>query len=653
MIAAGTIEEVKRRVSLLEQVEKSRAVSRNGRLYKCLCPFHQESSPSFCIYPDSNSYYCFGCQAAGNVISYVMQTDGIGFPEAVELLAQQAGIVIERTHSESRRSQAPEVPFELLYRVNSFAQRLFEHGLSRAPEHVRLYLEQRFGSLELCKEFGVGYAASGSLLDGLKSKGVDLGIGSLAGLLKKGERSGYYEYFRDRIVFPIYTSKEKIIGFGGRIVPSKASAGRAGPKYLNSPETPLYKKNSSFYHSVGALEAVRQSGEVFVVEGYFDVISLHRWGVRNVVATCGTAFTEEHAKRLGRLVKRICLLFDGDEAGYNAAAKAVRLVGVCDADIKVLFLSNGEDPDSFALKAQGELVDKLGSLKREDIFDVFIRRQIQLFGGEGTRLSPSVKTRIVYEIAPHFQGITVGSVLNQIVEMIGFRLGLGTDVVRQMLREGKNRVPGVVRSEEETSATRSPVIAPDRQTVTSDEALSGLDRAVILGLLVGTQAFPPAYFNEESVMTTISPTALQIAEKLAARGTQGDQSVSLQEALDVFRMFFPREVRIVDTPLNPRGSARESRGRAQRLIPTEVYVTQLVKESRELRSKGIEQVDIVIQECTSAVAKAHLERLSQLLELRIRGSSDEQEQRELVQEHLLVRRKLSGIGRGVLNRQAG
>ena len=315
-IASGTIDEVKRRVSLLEQVEKSRAVSRNGRLHKCLCPFHQESSPSFCIYPDSNSYYCFGCQASGNVISYVMQIDGSSFPEAVEQLAQQAGIAIEYTSlQDAKRVQSPQVPFEMLYRVNSFAQRLFEHGLTKAPAHIRIYLQNRLGSSELGREFGIGFASTGALIDGLKSKGVDANLGCVAGLFKKGERGAYYEYFRERIVFPIYSGKEKIIGFGGRIVPSEGDVGHKGPKYLNSPETPLYKKNSAFYHSLSAIEAIRLAGEVFVVEGYFDVISLHRWGIKNVVATCGTAFTEEHAKRLGRLAKRICLLFDGDEAG--------------------------------------------------------------------------------------------------------------------------------------------------------------------------------------------------------------------------------------------------------------------------------------------------------------------------------------------------
>lgn len=646
MIAAVTIEEVKRRVSLLEQVEKARTVTRSGRLYKCLCPFHHESSPSFCIYPESNSYYCFGCQAAGNVISYVMQTEGLGFPEAVERLAQQAGIAVERTQSDSTRSHAPDVPFELLYRVNGFAQRLFEHGLTKAPEHVRSYLEKRLGSLEFGKEFGIGYVASGALIEGLNSKGVDLGLGCLAGLLKKSERGRYYEYFRDRIVFPIYAGKEKIIGFGGRIVPDATSAvGPGGPKYLNSPETPLYKKNSSLYHSLVALEAIRQSGEVFVVEGYFDVISLHRWGVRNVVATCGTAFTEEHAKRLSRLAKRICLLFDGDEAGYNAAAKSVKLVGICDADIKVIFLPEGEDPDSFAMMAQAGLVDKLGSLKREDIFDVFIRREIQSFGGEGTRLSPSVKTRIVHEIAPYFDRITVGSILNQIVEMIGFRLGIGPDVVRQMMIEGKNRIPGMMRPDPVTSTRNSTAPVKGSDALLAQEALSGLDRMVILGLLVSPHDFPSSYFNEEAVMTTISPTALQIAGMLAVRAQEINHDLNIQEALDVFRIFFPDQVRIVGTSLSPRGAVGEANGRVQRLIPTEVYITEILRECREVRAKGVGHVEFVVLECKSAIARAHLEKLSNLLEVRIRASGDEQEQRELVQEHLLVRRKLSGLGR--------
>jgi DNA primase len=646
VIAGVTIEEVKRRVSLLEQVEKARTVTRSGRLYKCLCPFHHETSPSFCIYPESNSYYCFGCQAAGNVISYVMQTEGLGFPEAVERLAQQAGVEIERTQADSRRNRTPEVPFELLYRVNVFAQRVFEHGLTRAPEHVLWYLKKRLGSLEFGKEFGIGYAASGVFLEALRSKGVDPELGCLAGLLKKSERGRHYEYFRDRVVFPIYSGKDKIIGFGGRIVPGAEPAnGRGGPKYLNSPETSLYKKNSSLYHSLVALEAIRQSGEVFVVEGYFDVISLHRWGVKNVVATCGTAFTEEHARRLSRLAKRICLLFDGDEAGYNAAAKSVKLVGICDADIKVIFLPAGEDPDSFAMKAQGELVSRLGSLKREDIFDVFIRREIQSFGGEGTRLSPAVKTRIVQQIAPFFDGVTVGSVYNQIVEMIGFRLGISSDVVRQMMIEGRNKasVHGTYNPPPSVGNTSGSVKGSD--TLLTQEALSGLDRMVILGLLVSAREFTSSYFSEEAVMTTISPAALQIAGMLVVSAHESDRDFTVEDVVNAFRFFFPDQVRIVDNSISSRGTMGQGRGHLQRLIPTEVYVTELIRECRELKAKGAGQVESVVYECKSAISRAHLERLSQLLEVRIRESGDEQEQRELVQEHLLVRRKLSGLGR--------
>jgi DNA primase len=607
MISRTTIEEIQQRVSLLDVVEATRSTTRSGRNFKCLCPFHQETTPSFYIYTDSNSYYCFGCQASGNTISYIMNIEGLSFPEAIERLALQGGITVQQEEkSKSKGSISPRVSNELLYRVNLFAQRLFENRLLKAPESVALYLESRGVSKELVSEFSIGYAPQGVLLDALKAKKVDMEVACLAGLLKKKEEGGYYEYFRDRVVFPIRTSSERVLGFGGRTIPeaiSSANQKKGNPvKYLNSPESPLYRKNSVLYSSLVANEAIRLAGEVYVVEGYFDVVSLHCMGVANVVATCGTAFTEDQTKRLSRLAKRITLLFDGDKAGYVAATRAIRVLGASTADIKVLFLPEGEDPDSFALKHGDDTPKLLAQLERFDVIEVYLRKEIESYGGDATKLSAPAKYAIVLGLKTYLRSIANKMVLNQIIETIGYKLGLSTALVQQMLRESNVVLPKGDAKEQDihrfpTGKINTSSLSKDslqEKTERHKNILAPLDRSLILAALVLQKDFPEKILRETAVVVQLAPTTLLI----------------LQDVME-----------------NPQAA-----------ISSLEQQQELLVEAEQMRMLPGEQKKAFLQQCVRSIRKARVRELTKSFELRIRSAQNDDEKQRLVQEQILLLR---------------
>lgn len=649
-ITQASIENIRQSISLLSVVEKTRAVVRNGQVYRCLCPFHEERTPSFCIYEDSNSYYCFGCQAGGDVISFVMASSGLSFPEAVEYLAQEYNIKLEYSNSEyggqGSLEKKDKVATALFYRLNLFASKVFINELQRAPVSVRDYVLRRVGSNDLIVEFGIGYApSSGVLIKALQKKSIDLEIAATAGLIRKNDKGqrGFYEYFRNRLIFPIITdNSDKIVGFGGRIVPlntgsEEVSINDAGvkrvAKYLNSPESPVYHKSSTLYYSAKALESIRQSGEVYVVEGYLDVISMHRFGVKNVVATCGTSFTEEHARRLSRLARRICLLFDGDVAGYEAACKAIRLVGTCESDIKVVFLPQGEDPDSFAQSVQGDLVERLSKFNREDVFDVYIRREIESFGGEGTKLSPAVKGRIVRDIAQVWNSATPIAIREQVFEMLAYRLGLKGEIVRQMwLSEPGKTIRRSTIVVEKENTTRLEVQEP----FSKRDTISNLDRIVLMGVIAVAHNLPSSFLRRSELGAVLSPLALQLACRLSQEASRLGRELTENECLENFRLFFHNNVCIVRT-LARSGVPIKAKGG---VVSVEFFVNEIYKELSNLKD-GAE----FLVEVGKAIDRAYLENLATDIQSRIRFSQDESEQRLLLQEHLIIRRKLSAMGR--------
>ncbi|CAG1066691.1 DNA primase [uncultured bacterium] len=339
------IEEVRDRASIVQVVNEYVPLTKRGHNHVGLCPFHSEKTPSFTVNEEKKIFYCFGCNATGNVITFLMKKDGLAFPEAVRALASRYGITI----NESKRDVPDER--EQIYAALRAASEYFSGMLkASAGDPAKEYLKSRGLTGELAKRFHIGYAPNkwDGLLNFLKGRGISVEAALKAGLLvKKDKGPGHYDRFRNRVIFPITDVRGRIIGFGGRAMDDKSL-----PKYLNSPESPVFKKGETLFGLAQAKEAVSKEGYVLVVEGYFDLVALHRHGFLNSVATMGTALTTDHIRTLKGYTSSIYALFDSDDAGKKAALRGLNLFLNEDISCRAVLLSQGKDPDEF-LKLAG------------------------------------------------------------------------------------------------------------------------------------------------------------------------------------------------------------------------------------------------------------------------------------------------------------
>lgn len=333
---------VRERNDLVEVVSEYVTLKKKGKYFWGLCPFHKEKTPSFKIDPITQLYHCFGCGEGGNVFSFVMKIDNLEFPEAVEDLASRVGykLRLEQTPAEIKKVSRQTRLFE----ANQLAEELFHHLLLKTEEGkpALKYLESRGFNLNLIQTFRLGYiSGSGETLKQfLYKKGFKEDELIEAGLIVRGER-GLYDRFRERIIFPIKDIKGRTVAFGGRVL------GDSLPKYLNSPETPIYHKSSILYGLFNSKSDVVKENMAVVVEGYTDLIALYGAGIGNVVATCGTAFTVEHLQLLSRFANKVIFVFDADTAGQKAAERGLGLLGESNVDIYVASLPADSDPAEF------------------------------------------------------------------------------------------------------------------------------------------------------------------------------------------------------------------------------------------------------------------------------------------------------------------
>jgi len=349
MIKQEKVIEIRDRASIVEVISDVVTLKKAGRNYMGLCPFHAEKTPSFTVNEEKGIFHCFGCRAGGSVFQFLMQYDHLTFPEAVERLAKRYGITIER----SERTGAPDRggERETLYHINERAAANYQRVLLNHSEGKKAlhYLKSRGVDEETARSFMLGYAPpSGSgLPDLLKKEKLAVADALRLGLVGQRDAGQLYEKFFARLMFPIVNPAGKVVGFGGRVLDQGL------PKYLNSSETPLFRKSSTLYGLYQAKEGIRKADRVVVVEGYLDAIALHQCGVTYAVATLGTALTVEHVRVLARYSKNITALFDGDNAGRSAAARSFEIFIEAGLFGQAAFLPDGEDPDSF-VRSQGK-----------------------------------------------------------------------------------------------------------------------------------------------------------------------------------------------------------------------------------------------------------------------------------------------------------
>ncbi len=347
-IPEETIRRIKNSANIVDIVGDHVVLKNSGRNYLGLCPFHAEKTPSFTVSPEKQIFYCFGCHTGGNVFSFIMQQEGLSFPEAVRQVAGKYGIEVpdERLSPQQKRVMSEK---EKLYRINELAMAFFHRMLLdlHVGQQANTYLVGRGMTRGVIEKHRLGYAPDrwDGLLNHLRQKRVPLDLLAKSGLIvPRKESGGYYDRFRDRVIFPIFNLNRQVIGFGGRVMTDSM------PKYLNSPESPIYNKRRSLYGMDKAKQAARAGGIIHVVEGYFDVLALHQFGIDNAVATLGTALTAEHVQLLKGMVGaggQAVLVYDSDVAGMKAAQRSIAVFEQGYLDARILVLPDGYDPDDF------------------------------------------------------------------------------------------------------------------------------------------------------------------------------------------------------------------------------------------------------------------------------------------------------------------
>lgn len=335
-------DELKAQLNIVDVIGREVNLKRSGSNYMGLCPFHSEKTPSFSVSESNQFYHCFGCGKSGDVISFVQEYYKLPFMEAVEKLASDNGIKMPE-----RRYSGPRIDYEKYHAINAKAARFFYDSLGSGKSKGLAYLKNRGLTKETITSFGLGYApgAGTALVDHLRSEGVSDEDMLKLGLAGKGA-NGLYDKFRDRVMFPIISTQDKVIGFGGRAI------GDFKPKYLNSPESEIFLKKNNLFGLNLTKKEIDREGRAIIVEGYMDMISLYQNGVKNVAASLGTALTVNQAKLLCRYSKNIVLSYDSDQAGINAALRGIDVINEAGGKPRVLTVTDGKDPDDF-IRAHG------------------------------------------------------------------------------------------------------------------------------------------------------------------------------------------------------------------------------------------------------------------------------------------------------------
>ncbi len=441
MIPDSFIQELLARIDIVDVIERRLPLKKAGANYVACCPFHSEKTPSFSVSPSKQFYHCFGCGAHGSAIGFLMEYSGLGFIEAVEDLAGQIGLQIPQQRLDEHRQKV--VSAAPLTEYMARAAKFYKDQLKASPKAID-YLKGRGLTGEIAARFGLGYAPEG--WQGLTAVFSDYQNKVLVdcGLVIEGDAGKRYDRFRDRIVFPILDARGNVIGFGGRVI------GHGEPKYLNSPETPLFEKGRELYGLLQARQAIRDEDCVIVVEGYMDVVALAQHGVGNAVATLGTATTPTHVHKLLRQADRVIFCFDGDNAGRKAAARALEasLEQVADnKTVAFLFLPPEDDPDSYVRAHGAEAFRRLArqAVPLTDFLMQELKADKDLASAEG-------RSQLVHAAKPLLGRLQAPLLRLQLVKLLAQASGCSQAEIESLCE-----LPAVVRR---AAPTRTPRGAP-------------------------------------------------------------------------------------------------------------------------------------------------------------------------------------------------
>lgn len=439
---------------------------RVGSKFKALCPFHDDHNPSLEVNPERQSYKCWSCGAGGDIFDFVMNLEHVDFSEAMRMLADRAGIVLERQPATAAADRGPSK--SELYEVNAWAEGVFAGALRESSE-AREYIEGRGLLPSSVERFHLGYApeASGWLLGLARRQGHGMEVLEHAGLVARAEGTGpARERFRGRLIFPIHDDRGRTVGFGGRILPrverAMSEQGRHVAKYLNTAETTLFRKRNLLYGADLARASARRAGWVAVVEGYTDVIAAHQVGLENVVGTLGTALGAEHVAGLRRLADRVVLVFDGDEAGMSAADRSLELFLGHEVDLRVLTLPAGLDPCDFLLKQGASAFRDLAGAAPEPPAYLIDRAttKFDVQTSEGARRAAEWVLEVLGS-APANHRLGVDVKVDRVLDQLAHRLRVSKDALHRMRQQLKRPTARKAAAGPATQAD-APAFAPVR-----------------------------------------------------------------------------------------------------------------------------------------------------------------------------------------------
>jgi len=426
-------EEIKRAADIVQVIGQFVQLKKAGKNFMGLCPFHAEKDPSFTVSSDRQMFHCFGCKKGGDIFAFWMEYHGLTFPEALKDLAERYDVQITDKFSATEEKKRSKLR-ETLLEINEVAALYFQQALSKtAGENPAAdYLKKRAVSKEIISEFHLGYAPDKwhEITDYLRAHKIDLERAVQAGLIIPKKGGGYYDRFRGRVMFPILNLREQVVGFGGRVLDDSL------PKYLNTPETPVFHKGEFPYGLHASFKAIRQKGIAVIVEGYMDLLALRRHGLDEVVATLGTALTDQHIRKIKGYAKEAVVVFDSDEAGRNAALRSLPLFLNEGLPARAVVLPDGHDPDSFVnTKGLPEFLKLLDGAS--SMFDFFLDQKLTQDDSdiEG-------KVRVLKEIIPVLSQLRNAAQRSLYAGRLSEQIGIKEEVVLSELKSFKQDLSG-------------------------------------------------------------------------------------------------------------------------------------------------------------------------------------------------------------------
>jgi len=431
-IPENILNEIQDRCDIVEVISSYVSLKPSGRNFKACCPFHHEKTPSFVVSPDKQIYHCFGCNSGGNVFNFIKEYEKMDFIDAVKMLAEKTGVKLPeyKNHDDQDGSIV-----STLYSINDIASNYYAGILEKTgpSSDIKRYIAKRGIDAAVLKKFKVGYADSSwkALVDYLSGRGIKQDMILKAGLVVKGKDNAYYDLFRNRVVFPIFDARDKIIGFGARVMDETL------PKYINSPETAVYKKGLHLYGLNFAKANIKERNFAIITEGYLDVMTCHQYGVTNVVASLGTALTTEQIRLLKRYTHNVVMLYDADQAGEMASLRGLDLFLEEGMNVKIATLEKGHDPDSFLRKFGREKFDSAIN-KSKSLFTY----KLDILKNRFDNQDPESKAEIIKEMLSTIHKVKNAIVKAEYIRLLSYELSVKEDAVWEELRKIRDRGQG-------------------------------------------------------------------------------------------------------------------------------------------------------------------------------------------------------------------